>query len=603
MVDAGSIVDKVVSGYQGWFNCAGDGSPIDLEATDGGWRHWSSGTAPAPGAQTFELYPDLSDYPWFTLFPTDYAELGNGEPASLFSSHAEDAVALHFSWMRDYGLDGVALQRFGVELRDPLQTGTYLADNRNAVALMVRNAAEQFGRIFYVMYDVSGMSERTTATATEFTQVIKQDWTDWVTDSNRLNLTASAQYAHQDQRPVVGLWGIGFADRPGTAAQYRDLIAWFHDRGCYVVGGVPRNWLRGAAGGVKPGFRGVFRSLDMIVPWTVGGLKDPEDVNQWLRGNLLPDAVYCAANGIVYQPVLYPGFAWSNWNGGVPNQVPRRSGELFWEQARAVRRAGIGTAYIAMFDEYDEATAIAKAATDSALIPIDQYFLTLSADGIFVSADFYLRLAGRITQMLQQALPPTAAVPIPYSDGPLFLRTGLEPGLDARPTWTDTVDDAGGAVTGVTGPGGSTGPQCRVLETARAAAGNHTVMIAGRDQSETSSYVYFKVFSGPIPVSATTRLSYDFRPEDALARHVAIDLITTDGTTLRDSGARDDAGISMHPGAGRGTVGAWTRVSCAIGTWLSGKTIDRILIAYDHAAESGDFTALIDNPTIENSAP
>ncbi len=34
-----------------------------------------------------------------------------------------------------------------------------------------------------------------------------------------------------------------------------------------------------------------------------------------------------------------------------------------------------------MFDEFDEATAIAKAAKDRRMIPTDQYFLTLDADG------------------------------------------------------------------------------------------------------------------------------------------------------------------------------------------------------------------------------
>ena len=47
-----------------------------------------------------------------------------------------------------------------------------------------------------------------------------------------------------------------------------------------------------------------------------------------------------------------------------------------------------------MFDEYDEGTAIAKAAEDKSMAPTDQYFLALNADGVYVSSDFYLRLVG-----------------------------------------------------------------------------------------------------------------------------------------------------------------------------------------------------------------
>ena len=47
-----------------------------------------------------------------------------------------------------------------------------------------------------------------------------------------------------------------------------------------------------------------------------------------------------------------------------------------------------------MFDEYDEGTALLSAATDYTMLPADAYFLTTSADGRWLSSDFYLRLAG-----------------------------------------------------------------------------------------------------------------------------------------------------------------------------------------------------------------
>jgi len=55
-----------------------------------------------------------------------------------------------------------------------------------------------------------------------------------------------------------------------------------------------------------------------------------------------------------------------------------------------------------MFDEYDEATAIAKAAENSSMIPTNQYFLTLDADGVKVSSDFYLRLTQDGAKMIKK---------------------------------------------------------------------------------------------------------------------------------------------------------------------------------------------------------
>jgi hypothetical protein len=82
-----------------------------------------------------------------------------------------------------------------------------------------------------------------------------------------------------------------------------------------------------------------------------------------------------------------------------------------WRQAYNLKSIGINTGYIAMFDEYDEGTAIAKMAENSSMIPTNQYFLTLDADGVPVSSDFYLRLAGDINRMFKNQIPVTANHP------------------------------------------------------------------------------------------------------------------------------------------------------------------------------------------------
>ncbi len=387
---AGDIIGKVYAGYQGWFNAYGDGSPVER------WRHWSAGTyqsntgAPAPGKITFELYPDVSEYT--DLFPTNLGNLGNGEPAELFSSYSEQTVNKHFEWMQTYGIDGAALQRFAGELADPV-----FKTNRDSITAKVKAASENYSRKFYIMYDISGMGSN-------FDTIIKNDWTNTITGA--LNLTASGAYARQDGKPAVCIWGIGFNDRPGDAVQSLNLINWFKSQGCYVIGGVPTHWRTGNEDS-KAGFENVYKAFNMISPWSVGRFKGLSEADSFKNNQLVPDINYCNLNGIAYQPVMFPGFAWSNWNNGPRNDFPRLHGDFMWRQAYNIKNLGITNGYIAMFDEYDEGTAIAKAAENSRQIPASQYFLTLDADGVACSSDFYLRLAGDITRMFKGLIPMT----------------------------------------------------------------------------------------------------------------------------------------------------------------------------------------------------
>ncbi len=613
-VDASNITGKIICGYQGWFSCEDDGS---LVGTKVGWKHWSLDVdgnlknAPSKGNTKFELYPDISEYPLSALFQTGYANLGNGQAAKLFSSYSDEVIDIHFSWMQSYGIDGIALQRFHVD--DPL-SGYYGDDwfviTQNEIAEKIKSAAEAYGRIFYVMYDISEMSVETTEERTEFIEVIKKDWEEWVANVNQLDLISSPQYIKQDGKPVVAIWGIGFKNcpkhpikdhRPSTAEQFNNLINWFKDRGCYVVGGVPIDWRTGERGETKEGFEDVYKNLDMITPWTVGRYSTDEEVDNYKGSLLIPDRDYCNAHGIDYQPVIFPGFAWSNWNSDKRNEIPRRSGKLFWKQAYNIATAGIPNTYIAMFDEYDEGTAIAKGAEDYSMIPTDQYFLTLSADGTYISSDFYLRLAGKATHMIKGWELPEDEVPIPCANGPVFFRTSVEKNYDAAVTWIDTLDTTGGGEVNVIGYGGIGDPECGVVEGEQTHIGKFAIRYAGLDTSDSDSYYYFKVFDVDVPITADTKLMFWIYPQQELGRYVSVDLVMTDGTTLRDSGAIDHNGISMHPGAGRGSIGTWSQIICNIGQWLNGKTIDRILIAYDYAPSIGNFRGYIDDIVITNS--
>ena len=570
-----TLVGKVICGYQAWFQCYGDGSPMQK------WFGWANGSyrdstvRPHAGFLSFDIYPDISDYPPSSLFQTGFQNLGDGRSAKLFSSWTEEVIDKHFSWMQTYGIDGIAFQNFTVGSSDLVYK-----QNHDSESVRIKRASEKYGRIFYVMYDISSLQ------ASQFDS-LKTDWAN--KQAGVLHLTSSPQYATQNGKPVVAIWGFGFIDRVGTPLQCLDVINWFKSQGCYVVGGVPTYWRTGNNDS-KPGFDSVYKSFDMLSPWTVGRFADTLSADNYAQDILVPDLQYCQKNGIDYQPVMFPGFSWSNWNGGSQNQIPRNRGEFLWRQFRNIKQAGIQSMYVAMFDEYNEGTAILKAADSYYEIPTDQYFVTSSADGTYLSSDFYMRLAGKITRVQNNLDPLTAHVTIPYSEGPWYFRTSFEQNYDAQPNWISTPDPS-------SIPTNVSSASCApVREEPR--LGQYALKVSGTVTSTAEAFYYFKVFDVNIPVLPTSNLTFYTFPKDSLARHISVDLYMADGSNLRDAGATDSTGLSMHPAAGRGQLNTWNKTSCNIGKWINGKTIKRIMVAYDNRSPTGNFTGYVDDISV-----
>ncbi|MFI6235461.1 lectin [Micromonospora sp. NPDC050784] len=316
------------------------------------------------------------------VYKTGYQNLGNGQPASLFSSYDQQTVDTHFRWMQENGLDTAALQRFNpVGGEGPI---------RDAVTIKVRNAAEEFGRKFYIMYDVSGW--------TDMQQQIKDDWT-----SKMTAYTASPAYAKQNGKPVVGIWGFGFNDtnHPWSAPVCLDVINWFKAQGVYVMGGTPTHWRNGDSDS-RPGFSDVYHAYDMISPWMVGRIGDAAGSDWFYTNVTVADVRDCVAHGIDYQPCVLPGDL---------QERQRAHGDFMWRQFYNVIRAGAPAIYISMFDEYNEGNQIAKTAETAAFVPVGSKFLPLDEDGTTCSADYYLRLSGDGGRMLKGTIALTATRP------------------------------------------------------------------------------------------------------------------------------------------------------------------------------------------------
>lgn len=376
-VQTGDLVGKITVGYQGWFTAQGDGSPENK------WGHFN-----------FECWPDVSEYE--KTYKTSYANLPNGNEARSFSAWDQSTVSKHFEWMKIYGIDCAALQRFCNEI----SPGSSIKRFRDGIATRVKNAAETYGIKFYIMYDASGWKNL---------EAIKTDWTNTITSTSALNLLSSPNYAKQNGKPVVCIYGLGYASHPSSAAEALDLINWFKTQGCYVAGSCPGQW-RSGTGDSKSDFIETYKAFDMISGWAVGRTVNA-DYTAWIAG----DRDFCTANKMDYQPCIYPGTSFYNSNSATgKNLLPRNHGNFLWSQFAVLRNAGVKTAYVAMFDEVNEATQIFKTAEDSTQIPAGKWFLTLNADGVKCSSDFYLRLVNDGGRMLKGMTPYQGSHPTPH---------------------------------------------------------------------------------------------------------------------------------------------------------------------------------------------
>ncbi|MEV4624818.1 discoidin domain-containing protein [Micromonospora sp. NPDC049523] len=411
----GDVVGKISVGYQGWFSAPGDGAPI------GGWWHWSRDRfqSPSPSNTTIVSWPDNREYT--RTYNTAYPNLGNGQPAALFSSYDQQTVDTHFRWMQEHNCDTAALQRFN-PFGDEGPT-------RDAMAVKVRGAAERFGRKFYIMYDVTSW--------TNFQSELKTDWT-----TKMSALTASPAYARQNGKPVVCIWGFGFNDsgRPFPPAPCLEVVNWFKAQGCYVIGGVPTYWRTGVNDS-RPGFLDVYHAFNMISPWMVGrtGTLDGLD---WFYNNVnVPDQADCNAHGIDYQPCVMPGDLSSGH---------RYHGDFYWRHLYNMIRLGAQGLYVSMFDEYNEGNQIAKTAESAAWVPAGTGIRALDEDGTACSSDYYLRITADGGRMLkgQLALTPMRPTQPVAGGGPGPGPTNLAAGKPTTASSQNGPYPSGNAVDG-----------------------------------------------------------------------------------------------------------------------------------------------------------
>lgn len=368
-IDATSLHHKVLCGYQGWFRCPGD------PAGDG-WRHWSQDPDRiTPETLTFEMWPDLSESTSEEKYPAPGFTNPDGSQAHLFSSAHPLTVRRHFDWMRKYGIDGVFVQRFLVELGRP---------SLDQVLGHIRDSARATGRVYAVCYDMTGVSEE------RIYDLLVDDWRRLV---DELEVTQDDRYLHHDGKPVLFVWGF-YPDRFGPATAHRIIDAFEQDGpyGVTLVGGVPWYWRNED----DPEWARAFRRLDVISPWNVGNYTVEDGRRYASTGSWRGDLAEAEEVGMGYLPVIYPGFGWTNLKGEDADDqtIPRLGGEFFWRQFARASDLGVEMAYVAMFDEVDEATAIFKVSNRP---PTQAEFATYEG----LPPDWYLRLTGEGSKVIR----------------------------------------------------------------------------------------------------------------------------------------------------------------------------------------------------------
>jgi hypothetical protein len=272
------------------------------------------------------------------------------------------------------------------------------------VTTNVQAGAETYGRVFAIMYDISGQPTNTLVSA------LTNDWNYLV---NTMRVTDSPRYLRHNGRPVVAIWGFGFSGRRDTPAQAQQVINYFKAAGCTVMGGVPTYWrtLKNDAQ-TNAAWATVFRSFDIISPWSVGRYGDNAGADAFRQNLIVPDLAEATKAGREYMPVIFPGFSWHNLNAGPLNQIPRNGGDFYWHQAYNAVRSGCTMIYGAMFDEVDEGTAMFKLAPTPAQLPAQGTFVPLNIDGANLPSDWYLRLANEAGKMLRGDIPLQSTMPI-----------------------------------------------------------------------------------------------------------------------------------------------------------------------------------------------
>ncbi|KAL7917430.1 hypothetical protein ACQKWADRAFT_324647 [Trichoderma austrokoningii] len=355
-VDVSTLKGKWLYGYQGWFR----------KPASGVNNHWSpNGGTPGPGNVEVDFLPDVSQYPSNCLFASTLTA-PNGQPVQLYDNTCEGVVDLHFQWMQQNGIDGVIVQRFLSHLSD----ASFIT-----ILNQVEAAAVKYGRGFIVEYDASGGNSSAGSVANE----ILADYNSVVK-----SYTTSSAYIHQNGKPAVMVFGVGFTTVAISVSDGANISTQLQNAGAYVGLGVPSTF--GSDVGANTGFAAAYKAANLISPWTCRTLK---------------------SLGIDHAPLVWPGTSAYHLNGvtnpSAFDYFPRYNGSFYSMQADAVTALADKPLLVfnAMFDEMNEGTGNLPSLKTNQL-PTNEKFV--GYDNTFANTSFYLALGGQKAAAFAEAV-------------------------------------------------------------------------------------------------------------------------------------------------------------------------------------------------------
>lgn len=392
-----SYKGMIMAGYQGWFR-----------GPDRNFGHYGTGGKFDENHCKIDAWPDVSEYE--KTYETSFIHK-DGTKARVFSSTDKSTTDLHFRWMKEYGIDGVFMQRFFGSTKGKRDGAPDITVLKNAI-----DAASVNNRAIALMYDLSGLG----ASGEDCSSII-EDWKYLVDQLKITNQQGNKTYLHHNGKPVVAIWGVGFPDRPYNIRNI-GLERLFHFLkndpeygGCAIMLGVPTAWRELNADCINdPYLHTLIKQADIVLPWTIQRYTPllHNDMDRF-RDMTISDIEWCRNNNVDYVPSVTPGFSWHNLSKGeFPDDIkpvasiPRQGGRFFWQQLSTAMLAGAEMIYVAMFDEVDEGTAIFKCSDNP---PVSDVAKFIDMDG--QPTDHYLWLTGEATKMLRGEKPLSIKMP------------------------------------------------------------------------------------------------------------------------------------------------------------------------------------------------
>lgn len=368
----------VMAGYQGWFTAKGDGA-------ERGWHHYEANGKFETGRSTIDFWPDVNEYKkkYETAFVFE-----NGDEAFLFSPYDVESVDLHFKWMKEYGIDGVYMQRFVSEIK-----GEKGKRHFNKVLENALKAAKKYDRAICIMYDLSGCSSADI-------DIVKKDWIELQSIFNLFDSSDNPTYLRHNKKPLLAIWGVGFNDnRKYNLEDIQHLVnnVKSGSNPVSIMLGVPYYWREKKNDAINSSLlHDIIKSADIVFPWAVGRYRN--DSYLIASSMIQEDIHWCENNDVDYVPLVFPGFSWGNLQNNTAkyNEIPRLKGDFLWNQVATAKKAGAKMLYVAMFDEVDEGTAIFKCLRENE-VPLngDKKFVGIEKE---LESDYYLWLVGQATK-------------------------------------------------------------------------------------------------------------------------------------------------------------------------------------------------------------